>query len=253
MRFIAVASLTLALAELSGCAKPNAARDTQRDSATIAQSVTPRVDRARSDSSNGRVAPPLEPRKDSITERADRGRIMGDSSASVWLVMASDFQCPWCKRWHDSTFAQVVQNYVRPGKIRLAYLNFPLQMHRNAGPAAEAAMCASVQGRFWELHDALFIQQDRWDELPNAMPVLDSIAARTGVSMPAWRSCMSTHSTRALIQADRDRAAAAGVQSTPTFFVGDQKVDGYEPYAQFRTVIDAALAKQGGRAKPSRP
>ena len=181
--------------------------------------------------------------RDSITDRADRGRILGDSTASVWIVMASDFQCPWCKRWHDETFQPIVQNYVRTGKVRMAYLNFPLGMHRNAVPASEAAMCASVQGKFWQLHDALFAEQEKWGELPDAIPTFDAMANRAGVAMPAWRECMSKHSTTNLIAADRDRARSAGVKSTPTFFVADRRVEGALPFAAFRDTIEMVLRK----------
>ena len=91
---------------------------------------------------------------DSISERADRGRIRGNPQAGLWIIEASDFQCPYCKMWHDSTYGSLVKDYVESGKVRLAYLNFPLSQHQNAMPAAEAAMCASVQDKFWPMHVA---------------------------------------------------------------------------------------------------
>ncbi|HTE46517.1 MAG TPA: thioredoxin domain-containing protein, partial [Gemmatimonadaceae bacterium] len=84
--------------------------------------------------------------RDSTSDRADRGRILGDSNATVWVVMVSDFQCPFCKQWHDAAFQQIMKTYVNTGRVRLAFLNMPLSIHRNAVPASEAAMCASVQG-----------------------------------------------------------------------------------------------------------
>lgn len=179
---------------------------------------------------------------DSISDAADRGRIMGDSSAKVWLVVVSDFQCPYCKQWHDESFARIVDTYVKPGKIRVAYLNFPLNMHPHAQEAAEAAMCASVQGKFWQMHDAIFATQNAWAEKPAVGTTFDSLAASTGVSMPAWRQCVSSHATAALIAADRERTGRSGVRSTPTFFVGNRVVEGAQPYDVFRATIDSALA-----------
>jgi protein-disulfide isomerase len=167
--------------------------------------------------------------------------------------MASDFQCPFCKQWHDSTFGKLTQEYVRTGKVRLAYMNYPLPQHKNAMPAAEAAMCGAVQGKFWQLHDALFAAQDKWSAMTSADALFDSIATRSGVSMPEWRQCMSKHSTFALIAADRERAASAGVRSTPTFFVGDQKLEGVAPYPIFRDAIESALAKARGARGSSTP
>ncbi|HEY7232570.1 MAG TPA: thioredoxin domain-containing protein [Gemmatimonadaceae bacterium] len=182
---------------------------------------------------------------DSVSEHADSGRILGNPQATLWIVEASDFQCPFCKMWHDSTYGSVVRDYVQTGRVRLAYLNYPLSQHQNAMPAAEAAMCASVQNRFWPMHDALFSSQASWEMLPNAMPKFDSIAARIGVAIPAWRDCVARHLTRPLIEADYARSQSAGVKSTPTFFIGDQQLAGFQPYAFFRQVIEAQLAKKG--------
>src|SRR5665213_2320624 len=96
---------------------------------------------------------------DSTNDRADAGRILGSPNAKVWVVMASDFQCPYCKAWHDASFQKLVKDYVNTGRVRLAFLNMPLSIHPNALPAAEAAMCASVQNKFWPMQEALFATQ----------------------------------------------------------------------------------------------
>ena len=96
----------------------------------------------------GATATPAQS-QDTISRLADRGRILGDSTATVWFVMASDFQCPYCKQWHDVAFAGLVRDYVNTHKVRMAFLNMPLSMHQHAKPASEAAMCAAVQDKFW--------------------------------------------------------------------------------------------------------
>ena len=180
---------------------------------------------------------------DSVSAAADRGRIRGSASAPVWFIEISDFQCPFCKQWHDASFAAIDREYVQTGKVRLAYLNFPLSsIHPNARAAAEAAMCASVQDRFWPLHESLFATQNVWEAQANPLPTFDSLAVAAGVNAPAWRSCMSSHATAKLIDADRDRSASSGVQSTPTFFVGSRKLEGAYPLEAFRMAIDSALA-----------
>lgn len=186
---------------------------------------------------------------DSISDRADRGRIQGDPNARVWIVEASDFQCPFCKSFHDETYPQILRDYVKPGKVRIAYLNFPLGMHPHAEQAAEAAMCASVQDRFWQMHDSLFASQPRWAERADATPVFDSLAAEVGVDTSTWHRCTQTHATRALIEADKARSAANGVNSTPSFFIGSQLIAGAQPYANFKAAIDSALAKASAGAK----
>jgi protein-disulfide isomerase len=184
---------------------------------------------------------------DSTSARADRGRIRGSEAAQVWLVEISDFQCPFCKQWHDQSFATLDKEYVQTGKVRLAYLNHPIpSLHPNARAASEAAMCASVQGKFWQLHSALFTTQDMWKGLPNPGAFFDTLAAQAGVEPVAWRNCMSTHAALPLIDADNDRTSKSGVQSTPTFFIGSRKIEGAYPVDSFRVILNAALAKAGG-------
>jgi len=180
------------------------------------------------------------PGSDSISAKADRGRILGDSSAKVWLVMASDFQCPFCKQWHDSSFANIVQKYVKSGRVRMAYLNMPLSIHQFAVPAAEAAMCASVQDKFWQMHDSLFTTQHIWERLQSPASFFDTLANHNHVDMGPWRACVSQHLTRPLIEADYDRARNAGVNSTPTFIIGATKLASAD--ANVAGALDSALA-----------
>lgn len=180
---------------------------------------------------------------DTISERADRGRILGDANATVWLIMASDFQCPYCKQWHDASFATIMRDYVNKGKIRLAFLNYPLAMHQNALPASEAAMCASVQNKFWQMHDALFASQAKWEVSKTPNTIFDSLATAAGVQMGAYHECVSKHLTVPLLEVDRDRGSAAGVHSTPTFFAGQYVLSGAD--ANVAAALDSALAKAG--------
>ena len=185
--------------------------------------------------------------KDSVSAAADRGRIRGAENAPIWLVEISDFQCPYCKQWHDQSFDVIDREYVQTGKVRLAYLNYPLSsIHPNAQAAAEAAMCASVQGKFWPLHQSLFVSQPQWAGTENPMAKFDSLAVAAGVNATAWRQCMTSHATVPLIEADRKRSTEAGVRSTPTFFIGDRKLEGAYPVDSFRVAIDAAIARARG-------
>jgi protein-disulfide isomerase len=182
---------------------------------------------------------------DSLLTKADAGRIQGSPSAKVWLIEASDFQCPFCKQWHDASYATIIKEYVNTGKVRFAFLNLPLSMHQHSMQAAEAAMCASVQGRFWPMHEALFKTQQQWEVLPNPGAFYDSLAVKAGVDAAQWRSCVSTHAVRPLIDADRSRLQMSGVDATPTFFVGSTKLEGAQPIEALRKALDAALAKAG--------
>jgi len=187
-------------------------------------------------SANG--AAPTDPR----VTAADLARVKGDTSAKVWLVIVSDFQCPFCKSWHDSTAATLEKEYVATGKVRMAYVNFPLRMHPHAREASEAAMCAGAQGKFWQYGDSLFNSQPEWAAMQVATPKFESYATSLGLDMSAWRSCMTDHVMEGMIQADYDRGVKANVNSTPTFFVGNVVVEGAEKAPAFRAALDKALA-----------
>jgi len=229
LRAFAAAAIVVACA-------PSSAASRTKDSTTSAAATA----------SKAAAAPAA---RDSVSDRADRGRILGDSTASLWVIMASDFQCPFCKQWHDADFKRIVDGYVKTGRVRLAFLNMPLSMHQFAVPAAEAAMCASVQNKFWPMHEALFSTQQRWESVADPAPIFDSLATSAGVNIASWRTCVKDHLTLPLIQADHDRVAAAHVNSTPTFFVGDDILAGADK--NVAKAIDAALAKAPSGKKPA--
>jgi len=177
---------------------------------------------------------------------ADTARIMGDPAAKVWLVMASDFQCPACKLWHDKSAPEIMRDYVATGKVRFAYTNYPIdQRHPNARAAAEAAMCAAAQGKFWGIHDRLFAAQDEWAGLGDPSAAFGKLAAEAGVEMPAWNQCLADHVMLPMIEGDQSRGRSNGVDQTPYFFIGDRKVGGAVPASFMRKLLDSALAQAG--------
>jgi predicted DsbA family dithiol-disulfide isomerase len=160
------------------------------------------------------------------------------------MLIASDFQCPYCKLWHDETFAALRREYVETGKVRMAFVHFPLDNHAQAKPAAVAAMCASAQGKFWEYHTALFEETPRWSGGGDQSAVYEALAQRVGASVPAFRDCVRSGVMSALVEADKDRMLRAGVNSTPSFFVGNRAVAGAQPLPVF--------APRSTRRSPSR-
>ncbi len=178
--------------------------------------------------------------RDSITDAADHGRILGKESAPLWFIMVSDFQCPFCKAWHDSTFKMIQRDYVATGKLRIAFMNYPL--HANSLPASVTAMCAAVQGKFWGVHDRIFDSQLAWKNLKNPRPYLDSLAVASGVDAGKLKSCEDSRRVEPLIAADQARFQKIGVGGTPTFFVGGATMVGALPAKDFRRVLDSLLA-----------
>ena len=180
---------------------------------------------------------------DPLVAHADSARIRGNPSAKIWMIVASDFQCPYCKMFHDATDATIRKDYIDNGKVRLAFVNYPIGSHENAIPAAEYAMCAAAQDRFWEAHDALFAAQDKWAPLADAKAAIESaITSAVKLDVAALRSCVESHKMLPLIEADHEKAARAGVRATPSFFVNNKLLEGVLPTAEMQKELDAALA-----------
>jgi protein-disulfide isomerase len=232
------------LVGVSACAAPDgnstaelaASRTAAGSDPATAQSAAP------GDSAARRAA-----RTDSvIVSAADRARIMGDSTQSLFVVIVSDFQCPYCKVWHDQTYPALKREFVDRGQVRLAYLNLPLPQHQHAKITAEMALCAGAQGRFWEFHDALFDSQEKWSALPAGTTYFDSLITVAKVNAQPFRACMSAHTMGPLVEADYQRAMEARVRSTPTFFIGnDARLEGAATIDAFRESIAKARGATG--------
>lgn len=193
----------------------------------------------------GRLTPADSAAAEALLAKADAGRIQGDANAKIWIVEVSDFQCPYCKMFHDSTYATIKREFIATGQARMAYVNFPIQTHENAVPAAEAAMCASVQGKFWAMHDELFKTQATWAGLTNPSQHFELLAKKIAVEIPSWRACVAGGVMRRLITGDRQRGVSSGVNSTPYFFIGDEAIRGAAPAQAFRDAMKKAKAKAG--------
>jgi len=161
---------------------------------------------------------------------------LGPADAPIVIVEFSDFQCPFCKRFHDETYQSLMTAY--PGKIRFVYRHFPLtSIHPNAFPAAEASMCANEQGAFWQYHDKIFEDQSQLGD-----DLYLQIATELGLDSKAFTDCMTSEKYKDAIQQDSDFAVNLGVNSTPTFFINGLAVVGAQPLNVFTQVIDKELA-----------
>lgn len=160
---------------------------------------------------------------------------LGPADAPITVVEFSDFQCPFCRRWHEETYKPLLDAY--PGKIKMVYRHLPLvSIHPEAFSAAEASMCAGDQNVFWQYHDKLFGS----DSLGNA--VYEQYARELSLDIPTFVDCITEHKFQEAIQADSDFAVNLGVRSTPTFFVNGLAIVGAQPLDVFKQLIDKELA-----------
>jgi protein-disulfide isomerase len=170
---------------------------------------------------------------------------LGKPDAPITLIEFSDYQCPFCQRFVRNTLPALKTDYVDTGKVRYVFRDFPLAMHRQARKAAEAAHCAGEQGKYWEMHDVIFSNQQ-------ALKVEDlkEHASSLDLEPTAFNNCLEQGKYAAEIDKDFADGSAAGVTGTPSFFIGKTSpngtiegtlIRGAQPITAFRQVIDRLL------------
>lgn len=159
----------------------------------------------------------------------------GPADAPITIVEFSDYQCPYCRRWHDEVYEPLLAAY--PGKIKFVYRNLPLtSIHPDAFPAAEAAMCAGEQEAYWKFHDKLFGSETLGKD------TYVQYAQELGLDLDTFKACLNDHKYQKAIETDSNFAIDLGIRSTPTFFINGLAIVGAQPLDVFKQVIDKELA-----------
>ena len=170
---------------------------------------------------------------------------MGRKDAPLTIVEFSDFECSYCRRFHQTVLAKLKQEYIEPGLVRFIHKDLPLPFHRQALPAAAAARCAGEQNEYWTTYGALFDGQSCLQ-----CKGVVAIAREQGLDVTTLQACMNRDSTKALINANVSEAQLHGIRATPTFVIGPTRTDhthrgeivqGALPWTQFKTMLDAQL------------
>lgn len=189
--------------------------------------------------------PPTQP----VRISADDDPIRGDPNAPITIIEFSDFQCPFCARFHVQTLPSLLEEYIDAGKVKLVYRDFPIQsIHPNALPAAVAAECANEQGKYWEYHDTLFEKQNSWarQDSNSAILTFTQYAQDIELEMEQFNSCLGTGKYLQEVQNDLSDGRDYDITGTPGFFIGNDeigfvKLNGAQPFESFKRIIDAQL------------
>jgi protein-disulfide isomerase len=179
----------------------------------------------------------------------DDDPIIGNPDAPITIIEFSDFQCPFCARFHTQTLPLIMNEYIQDGKVRLVFRDFPIQsIHPNAVPASVAAECANEQSKFKEMHDALFENQNEWNnqETVDALALFSQYAAEIKLDQEIFDACLTNGKYIEEIRNDLDDGRDYGVSGTPGFFVGNDQIGyvelkGAQPFENFKKIIDAQL------------
>jgi protein-disulfide isomerase len=181
------------------------------------------------------------------------GNAMGDPNAPIKIEEFSDFQCPYCARFHEETEWQLANSYVADGTVRLVYRSFGDFIGPESKAAAEAAYCAGDQDKFWEYHNILFANQTGENVGAYADRRLQAFAEALSLDMDAFNSCFGSGKYSDRVNQDKVDGTAAGVTGTPAFLItytvnGEQKsrfIAGAYPFSEFQTQIEEALVEMG--------
>lgn len=163
---------------------------------------------------------------------------LGDASAPITLIEFSDYECPYCKT-AEPVIKQVLETY--GDKVRFVYRDYPLDFHKNARPASQAARCAEQQGQFWAYHEILMASEELHQEQYQA------IADEVGLDRKRFDACLASETFADEIDRDVADGEAVGVSGTPAFFINGRMISGAQPFARFKELIDEELERAKGR------
>jgi len=188
------------------------------------------------------VAAPAKP--EIVTVKGGGVHVLGKSDAPLTLIEYTDYQCPFCKRFYENTFAELKKNFIDTGKVKFVSRNLPLAFHPFAQKAAEAAFCPGEQGKYWEMRDALFMNQNKLD-----IEAIRGYANGLSLKADAFKSCLDSGKFSKQVGEEAASAGAIGITGTPTFVLGIAKGDsiegrklvGAQPYAAFEMQINELL------------
>lgn len=170
------------------------------------------------------------------------GPSKGQRDAPVTIVEFSDFQCPYCK---EAALSLKSLMQVYGSSVKWVFKQLPLPIHPDAFKAAQASVCASEQGKFWEYHDTLFSSSDLSEQ------ALNKYAVDLGLRTDVFKACLASENSAAVIRRDIQQAALAEVQGTPTFFINGRLVRGMKNLEDFMSLIDRALTQSRREVKPA--
>lgn len=165
---------------------------------------------------------------------------LGNPEAPVTIVEFSDFQCPFCGRFFKTAEPQIIEKYVKTGKVKFVYRDFAF-LGEESQWAAEAAECAHEQGKFWEYHDYLFNHQQGENQGAFSKANLKRFAGAVGLDTEAFNGCFDSGKYTEEVQKDSSDGRALSVSGTPTNFINGKAVVGALPFEEFQKIIEAEL------------
>jgi protein-disulfide isomerase len=188
------------------------------------------------------------------SQRADQARSKGADDAPIRIVEISDFECPFCRQYHEQTAAALDSLYVDQGKVKYIWISYANPGHPRAWPAIEAAFCAGAVGKFWPMHDRLFEEQETWSGADDAFALFVQYAEELNIDPESFAACMRDDLLAPFLLGDYSNVLRAGISSTPYFILADSvAIRGAAPIESFQAAIDTLLVLRADGQQEDQP
>ena len=239
-RIIIIILLVVAVLQLSSISK---SLDALTPAAIKEASTTGQAIRA---AQPAQRSPPQQPQPPSQPQQAstpidmetavDDDAVRGKDDAPVTIIEFSDYECSYSKRFYTDTLGQLDEQYIKTGKAKLVFRDFPLSFHKNAQKAAEAAECAKEQGKYYQMHDLLFE-----NGVHGGIASFKEYAKELKLNADKFDECLQSGKMAREVQMDLRDGQALGVRGTPAFLINGQLLSGTQPFSKFKQLIEAEL------------
>jgi protein-disulfide isomerase len=177
-----------------------------------------------------------------VVDDGFRGYTLGSDSAPVEVIEYGDFECPACAGFAVIQMPTIKEQLIATGRLRWRYRDYPLPMHAYARLAAHAAQCAGEQGKFWEMHDQLFLNHSWAQTGKNPTGLFRDMARAAGAEVGRYDACLQSGRYAARIEFSRQEGEQRLVNGTPTFYINGKMYTGRNNSDAFKAAIESAAA-----------
>jgi len=182
-----------------------------------------------------------------------RGVVAGSDSAKVEVWEFSDFECPFCARFTILSMPDIRSRLIETGRVRWRFVNYPLQGHTKSPTAHLAAACANEQGKFWQMHDALYADQDTWTSARSLVGAIHDVARQAGLDLPRYDACVTERGAAwGHVLADKALGDSVGINGTPTFFINGRQYPDVLTYDRLHAIVDSLAPLASAAPAPPR-
>jgi protein-disulfide isomerase len=172
-------------------------------------------------------------------EQNPKKKSLGDPDAPVKIIEYMDIECPYCRHYSAKVFPQLVNNYVKSGKVYYVVKHFPLsqRVHPHAFLGAMASECAANQGKFWEFK-TLAMENRRYQSKSTFLAIANIVNVP---DQEKFSKCLNNQLEAETVKKEARQGQQKGVTGTPTVFIGDEKISGFRPYSEYKSAIQSEL------------